>query len=112
MWTPECQAAFDATKAILGDGAFLKYPDHNKPFHIYVDASDLQLGAAICQDKCPVAFYSRKLTNAQKNYTVGEKELLSVVETLKEYHTMLYGAPEIHIFTDHKNNTFQKFNTQ
>ena len=111
-WTQECQRAFDAIKAVLAEQTFLKYPDHNKPFNIYCDASNLQLGAAICQDNCPVAFYSRKLTDAQRNYTVGEKELLSVVETLKEYRTMLYGAPEIHIFTDHRNNTFQKFNTQ
>ena len=112
IWSNECQEAFDRIKAVLAEQAFLKYPDHNKPFHIYCDASDIQLGAAIIQDNCPVAFYSRKLSGPQRNYTVGEKELLSVVETLKEYRTMLYGAPEIHIYTDHKNNTFHKFNTQ
>jgi len=111
-WTPECQSAFEAIKAVLSEQAFLRYPDHNKPFHIYCDASDLQLGAAICQDNCPVAFYSSKLNVAQQNYTVGEKELLSIVKTLKEYRTMLHGASEIHVYTDHKNNTFQKFNTQ
>jgi hypothetical protein len=29
---------------------------------------------------------------------VGEKEILSVVETLKEYHTMLYGCPNIYVY--------------
>ena len=100
-WTPECQQAFDTIKAILAKDAFLKYPDHNKPFHIYCDASDLQLGAAIMQDDAPVAYYSRKLNTAQKNYTVGEKKLLSIVETLKEYRSMLYGCKELHIYTDH-----------
>ena len=66
----------------------------------------------ITQDNQPVAFYSRKLNNAQRNYTVGEKELLSVVETLKEYRTMLYGCPDITVYTDHKNNTFQNIQTQ
>ena len=42
---------------------------------------------------------------------MGEKEMLLVVETLKEYHTMLYGAP-ITIYTDHKNNVFQNLKTQ
>ena len=99
-------------KTLLTSEAFLAYPDHNKPFHIYADASDVQLGAAIFQDQKPIAFYSRKLNSAQRNYTVGEKELLSVVETLKEFRSLLYGSPEIHVYTDHKNNTFAKFQTQ
>jgi RNase H-like domain found in reverse transcriptase len=111
-WTPECQQAFNATKALLAKDAFLRYPDHNKRFDIYCDASDRQLGAVITQENYPVAYYSRKLNSAQRNYTVGEKEILSVVETLKEYRNMLYGCPNIHVHTDHKNNTFHRLQTQ
>ena len=111
-WTPDCQKAFDAIKAILAKEAFIAYPDHNEPFHVYCDASDYQLGAAIFQNNKPVAYYSRKLNAAQRNYTVGEKEILSIVETLKEYRTMLYGCKELHIYTDHKNLTFKTLNSQ
>jgi hypothetical protein len=47
-------------------GCILCYPDFNKPFHLYTDASDHQLGPVIMQDKKPIAFYSRKLNTAQK----------------------------------------------
>ena len=52
---------------------------------IYTDASDRKLGGEITQDNRPLAFYSRKLNLKQMNYTVIAKELLSIVETLKEF---------------------------
>ena len=49
--------------------------------------------------------HSRKLNAAQHNHTVGEKELLSIVETLKQFCTILCGSPNITVHADHKNNT-------
>jgi hypothetical protein len=54
------------------------------------------------QDSKPLAFYSQKLNAAQKRYTTGEQELLSIVETLKEFCNILLGQ-RIIVHTDHKN---------
>jgi hypothetical protein len=61
------------------------------------------------QDIKPIAFYSLKLNTAQKRYkTTGrDRELLSAIETCKEYKNILLGYYEpIIVFTDQKNNTF------
>jgi hypothetical protein len=112
-WHSSHQQAFNKIKKFIGTEiqVLLCYPDFNKPvlFHLYIDASDHQLGAVIMQDKKPIAFYSRKLNTAQKRYTTTERgrELLSAIEICKEYKNILLGyhSPII-VFTDHKNNTF------
>jgi hypothetical protein len=85
----------------------LTIPYFSKPFHIYTDASDTQLGAAITQDEKPIAFYSRKLNSAQKIYTTGEQEFLSIVETLREFRNILLGY-KIIVHIDHKRITYAK----
>jgi len=52
-------------KRIIAKETLLAYPDFNKPFQIYTDASHYQLGSVVSQDGKPIAFYSRKLNPAQ-----------------------------------------------
>jgi hypothetical protein len=106
-WTKECTEAFESIKRSMARETLLNFPDFNKEFHIYTDASDYQLGAVIMQDDKPLAFYSRKLNKAQKNYTTGEQELLSIVETLKEFRNILIGQRLI-VHTDHLNLLYNK----
>ena len=101
-WTKECQTAFEELKRVVSHETLLTFPDFNEEFHVYTDASDYQLGAVIMQKGKPLAFYSRTLNSAQKSYTTGEQELLSIVETLKEFRTLLFGQ-RIVVHTDHKN---------
>jgi len=69
----------------------LAYPDFSKRLVIYTDASKRQFGAVITQDNRPIAFFSRKLNSAQSKYSITKLELLSIVETLKEFKGMLLG---------------------
>ena len=110
-WTPVEQAAFDKIKKVISKETLLAFPDFNQPFHIHTDASHTQLGAVISQNNHPIAFYSRKLNPAQTRYTTTERELLSIVETLKEFRNILFGQ-NIVVFTDHKNLTCKNFNTE
>ena len=110
-WDRKCQEAFDSIKKIVSRETLLSYPNFSKTFEIHTDASKLQLGAVISQEGKPIAFYSRKLNPAQVNYTTTERELLSIVETLKEFRNILLGQ-SIKVYTDHKNLTYKTFNTE
>jgi len=110
-WTEVHQKAFDTMKRVLAREVLLAYPNFNETFEIHTDASHTQLGAVIAQKGKPIAFYSRKLNLAQTRYTTTERELLSIVETLKEFRNILLGH-KIVVYTDHKNLTFRNFNTE
>ena len=60
IWDDACDKAFSIMKSLIAADTLMTYPDHNKPFEIYTDASDYQMGAAILQGNKPVAYWSRK----------------------------------------------------
>ena len=71
-WTEEQQKAFNLIKKLVSQEVLLAYPNFNKLFKNHTDASDYQLGAVINQKGSPIAFYSRKLSSTQQNYTTTE----------------------------------------
>ena len=101
-WTEECDNAFKEMKRVMARETLLAFPDFNKTFVIHTDASKTQLGAIISQEGKPIAFYSRKLNPAQTRYTTTERELLSIVETMKEFRNILFGQ-KLAVQTDHAN---------
>jgi hypothetical protein len=109
--TDEHQKNFDAIKRVIRREVLLAYPDFNAPFQTHTDASKTQIGAVTSQNGKPIAFWSRKMNSAQQNYTVTEKELLSIVATLKEFRNIPPGQ-QITVFADSKNLTYKNFNIE
>jgi hypothetical protein len=80
-WTEPCQEAFDTVKEMLTTAPVLTLPDwHSKdPLEMVCDASYLGVSGVLMQNGHPIAFESRKLTTAEKNYSPTELEMLAVV---------------------------------
>jgi hypothetical protein len=113
-WTTEAASAMAVLKKSLAKDVMLQYPNQTKQFHLDTDASDHTIGAVLSQRDMnellrPVAFYSRKLSSAEMNYSVYDKELLSIVESLIYWRHYLV-SPHTHteIRTDHKNLLYFK----
>jgi hypothetical protein len=85
-WEDVHQRAFNHVKVTIVKDVVLAYPDYSKVFEIYTDASSKQLGAVITHDNRPIAFFSWKLSDTQRKYSVTEIELLAIVKTLKEFN--------------------------
>ena len=95
-WTPECQEAFDSLRTQLTSTPILAYPNFKKPFLLDTDASDSGIGAVLSQfDEAGrehvIAYGSRSLTKAERQYCVTRRELLAVVTFVKHFRTYLLG---------------------
>jgi hypothetical protein len=91
-----CEHSFQSLKAILSAHPVLKSPSVTQPFSLYVDASDVAVGAMLSQHDSvgiehPVAYYSEKLNKHQKRYSTIEKEALALLLSLRHFE----------VFTDH-----------
>ena len=93
-WNPEAQKAFDTLKGLFTSAPILSHPNPALPFLLEIDASEVAVGAVISQrsgDKdlmLPVGFYSRKHSSTEKNYDVGDRELLAIKTALEEWKTI------------------------
>ena len=88
-WTKIEQYAFGEIKWIVADDTLLTYLDFNEEFKIHINARNFQLGSGISQKGKTIYFYSRKLTKPQKYYTATEKDIPSIVESLKSFRTII-----------------------
>ncbi|KAK3544074.1 hypothetical protein QTP86_001043 [Hemibagrus guttatus] len=109
-WMDLARSAFQRLKNCFTTAPILRHPDPDLPFVVEVDASSSGLGAVLSQRHGipgkfhPCAFYSRKLTSAEVNYDVGNRELLAIKAALEEWRHWLEGARHpFQVLTDHRN---------
>ena len=82
---------------------------NNKEMRVEADASDFVTGGVLsmkCEDKKwrPVAYISKSLNEAERNYEIHDKEMLAIIQCLETWRHFLEGAKgRFKIWTDHKN---------
>lgn len=111
-WTQSCQKAFELLRDSFCAAPILKHFDPNLSTILETDASDYVIAGILSQQHSdnntsilhPVAYFSRKMTPAECNYGIGDKELLAIVTAFTEWHQYLEGLPNpVDIYTDHSN---------
>jgi hypothetical protein len=105
QWTESCTAAMDTLKEKLTSALVLAFPSFDRPFTVETDASISGIGAVLMQTQedqklHPVAYASRSLSAAERNYSITELETLAVVWALTKWHHYLYGQA-VTVVTDH-----------
>ena len=87
---PSLQKAFKNIKKAFAKETFLNYPKLDVPFEIHTEDINRQLGTALSQYGEILALYCRKLSSAQKTYTITKQELLRIVKTLREFYCRVF----------------------
>ncbi|KAI2657893.1 Transposon Tf2-6 polyprotein [Labeo rohita] len=110
VWSESAQEAFDKLKKSFSSAPILITPDTTRQFIVEVDASNVGVGAVLSQRSPldnrihPCAFFSHRLSPAERNYDVGNRELLAIRLALGEWRHWLEGAAlPFLVWTDHRN---------
>ena len=105
VWTADMDSAFNRLKVSLCNHVTLTIPSLSDTYSLHTDASGFGIGACLHvhrdNQEMPVAFYSRQLQGAEKNYTITELETLAIVSSLKHFAFYVYGISLV-VYTDHK----------
>ncbi len=96
-WDKSCTDAFHHIIHCLTHAPVLAFANPQRPYILHVDASLKGLGAVLYQEHPgglrPVAFASRKVSSAERNYPIHQLEFLSLKwAVVDKFHDYLYGA--------------------
>ena len=104
-WTAACHQAFDKVKGQIASDLVLTHFNPALPLRLASDASPYGIGAVMSHvlpngTERPIAFASRTLSTAERNYAQIDKEALAIVWAVRKFHTYLYGRDFV-LVTDH-----------
>lgn len=109
IWTEQQLATFRNCKSGLAKSTLLAHPIIDAPLALVTDASNTALGAVLQQlvhgQWQPLAFFSKKMTRQQTQYSAYDRELLAIYESVKHFRYMVEGRHFV-VYTDHKPITF------
>ena len=109
IWSEDCALAFNSLKQKLLSAPVIGYPQTDSTFYLDTDASKNGIGAVLSQKQGAeqkqgvervIAYGSRSLTKAERNYSATRRELLALVYFMRHFHSYLIGRPFI-VRTDH-----------
>jgi len=89
-WTEEAEEAMKQAKRLLWDACSRYAWDADRENRVTTDASGTGIGATLEQRVegvgwAPVAFWSRKMADAETRYSVTDQEWLAVVESVTRH---------------------------
>ena len=105
-WSQECEQAFLKLKDQLSSDQVLAHYDSSLPVRLACDASQYGVGAVLSHlmpdgTERPIAYGSRTLTKAERNYAQIEREAAAIIFGIKKFHPYIYGR-QFTLITDHK----------
>ena len=107
--SPEALHAFDTLKQAFTSSPILRHFNPRQPSTLSTDASDFAIAGIVHQSDehgflHPCAYHSRKLTPAEINYEIYDKELLAIVDSFRDFRAWLIGTSDpVSVISDHKN---------
>lgn len=84
QWSIGAAKNFDLLKKKVTKQPILALPDFNKVFQVDCDANGCAIGAVLSQEGKPIAYFSEKLNDAKRKYSVYDQEFYAIVQALKK----------------------------
>jgi hypothetical protein len=110
QWGSSEASAFRKLKELVTSTPVLTTPADDQPFRIKANSSDYATSVVLSQLLTEdgkwhlIAYYSKSLSETERNYEIHDKEMLAIIRVLDKWRHFLEGAPhKVEIWTDHKN---------